>query len=357
MDTQSDATQFRARAGLLRRAWALRREIAGAVVHWSGLGRAFEIATRANGAIILMYHSVADGDAAAFVEPAMRMSPAEFERQMAFLSHHRSVVPLSVLVEEIAAGRTSPAGTVCITFDDGYLDNLTVAAPILEKYRLPATLYLATRYVEQCEPQWADRLHRALERRTADALSIAEVELDVARLDSAPGRATARRRLHRHLLECGFDERLRLLREMEDQLKPSGRMPRLTLGWDDVRALRRRYPMFEIGGHTRDHADLRKHRGKSALAQIDDCAADLRRELGVAPQHFSFPYERWCRETRNMVAANGWRSAVGSGDAFRIVAESDRYAMPRVESPSSMTELRFKTSGAYPGTLALLGLA
>jgi hypothetical protein len=44
------------------------------------------------------------------------------------------------------------------------------------------------------------------------------------------------------------------------------------------------------------------------------------------------------------------------GTAYRITPASDRFALPRVESTGSMTGLRFKTSGAYPGALALLGL-
>ena len=74
---------------------------------------------------------------------------------------------------------------MCITFDDGYRDNLTVAAPILEKYRLPATLFLATGYVERGETQWSDTLHWLL----------------------AAGRPQ-HRRLHAQLLEASHDERI-----------------------------------------------------------------------------------------------------------------------------------------------------
>src|SRR5712692_3225333 len=128
------------------------------VVYWSGVGRAFEAATQPTGAIILMYHSIAADNVAESVDPPNRLPPGMFERQMAFLSEHRRVVALSHVVEEIAAGRSPAAGTVCITFDDGYLDNLTTAAPILDRHKLPATLFLATGYVERGEAQWADSL-------------------------------------------------------------------------------------------------------------------------------------------------------------------------------------------------------
>jgi peptidoglycan/xylan/chitin deacetylase (PgdA/CDA1 family) len=308
------------------------RDAVGAAVHWSGAGRAFEITARPAGAIILMYHSVAQDDEARFVEPPNRITPRLFERQMAFLRAQRRVVALSQIVEDLVRGRTPPAGTVCITFDDGYRDNLTVAAPILDKYRLPATLFLATGYVERAENQWSDTLHW---------LSLHAV------LD---------RSLHARLLEAGHDKRVALLAELERQLAPAAKPPRLTLDWDEARRLCRRYPLFEIGGHTRDHLDLTRHPGE-ARAQIDGCAADLRRELGVEPRHFSYPYERWCAQTRAAVVAGGWDSAVGMGTRLRIGPATDRYAMPRVEAPRSMTQLRFKTSGAYPGALAVLGLS
>lgn len=341
---------------MLRRFWSLRRDVAGAVVHWTGVGRAFELAVRPAGAIILMYHSIARADAANFIEPRNRMSPELFERQMRFLSVHRRVVPLSRVVDQIAAGESPAEKTVCITFDDGYLDNLTVAAPILEKYGLCATLYLATGYVERSETQWADVLHWLFVCRTSDELSIPSAGLPMVNMASPSERAAALRLLHGRLLESDHDGRSLMLREVERQLAPAGEPPRLTLNWDEVRELRRRYPWFEIGGHTRGHVDLRRHTGEVARTEIGGCAEDLRRELRVEPEHFSFPYERWCAETRNDVIASGWRSAVGAGIAFRVVAGTDRYVIPRVEAPYTMTGLRFKTSGAYPGALSVLGL-
>jgi peptidoglycan/xylan/chitin deacetylase (PgdA/CDA1 family) len=322
----------RVSARLLRE---LGRDAMGAAVHWTGAGRAFEAAARPAGAIILMYHSVAQDAEAKFIEPANHIPPPLFERQMAFLCEHRRVVPLSRLVDDIAAGKSPPAGTVCITFDDGYRDNLTVAAPILEKYRLPATLFVATGYVERGENQWSDTLHWLFTHAAQEIMS--------------------RTALHAKLLEASHGDRIALLEEIRRKLV-AGMPPRLGLDWDEARQLLRRYPLFEIGGHTRDHLDLTKHRGE-ARAQIDGCAEDLRRELGIEPRHFSYPYERWCPETRAAVIASGWASAVGTGPDVRIGRESDRFAMPRVEAPRSMTQLGFKTSGAYPGALNLLGLS
>ena len=334
---------------------SLLRKLAGIAIYQAGIGYAFESITRPEGAIVLMYHSVANAANAAFIDPPNRISQEKFEIQMRFLRRHRRVVPVSTLVQELAKGNTFPAGTVCITFDDGYLDNLTIAAPILEKYELPAMLYLATGYVERGASQWADVLYWLLRHRTSDRLSIPWISPERSNLASRGDMAGTRELLHRFLLEACYEDRARTLEALEQQLAPSCRPPRLTLTWDDVRELRRRYPLFEIGGHTREHIDLRRHKGDPARMQINRCADDLRRELGAEPEHFSFPYGRWCPETRGLVIAAGWKSAVGISAKIRVDRESDRFAIPRVEAPQTLADLGFKTSGAYPGVFSWLG--
>jgi peptidoglycan/xylan/chitin deacetylase (PgdA/CDA1 family) len=271
-----------------------------------------------HGAVILMYHSVADEDAAPWIEPGNRVPPRTFERQMAFLAAERRVVPLPELADALAAGRPLLANTVCITFDDGYRDNLTIAAPILERHRLPATLYLATGFIERRENQWSDTLH-----------------------------SLSRPDLHARLLEASHAERLRILAELQPR-----KAPRLMLDWDEARELARRYPRFEIGGHTRDHLDLTRHPGERR-AQIEGCAEDLRRELTLEARHFSYPYGRWDAATRQAVIDAGWRSAVAADSRAHIGPGTDRYAMPRAEAPRSMTRFGFKTRSLF----WILGLA
>ena len=324
------------------------RAAAMPVLHWSGLGAAYALVSRSPGAVVLMYHSVAAEAEADAVDPANRIAPALFERQMSFLKRRRRVISLTELVTRIQAGQAPQAGTVCLTFDDGYLDNLKVAAPILDHYRLPATLFLATGYVARGEPQWSDVLHWMFRRRTRDGLDLRASGAKAYSLRVAGEHAAARRVLHRCLLEATYPERTRLLQEVARQLQPDGSLPRLTLTWDEARDMQRRYPLFEFGGHTRDHLDLRTHRGLPAQAEITGCADDLRRELGLEPGHFSFPYGRACEATRAMVRAGGWRSTVASGHRLRVDAASDPHGLSRGETPESLGTLGFMTGGAYP---------
>lgn len=93
---------------------------------------------RPKGAVVLMYHSV---DTAGW---RYGVSPEVFERQMRFLSQHRSVVSLADVVACAKGEKALTRNSVAITFDDGYKDTYTTAFPILKKYNLPAAVFLTS---------------------------------------------------------------------------------------------------------------------------------------------------------------------------------------------------------------------
>lgn len=94
---------------------------------------------------ILMYHGVSDGkDGTLFV------TPRNFERQMRFLYENRyKVISLDEYVNGVISGKTFPRKTVIISFDDGYLDNYVNAFPVLSRYGMPATIFLATALISK----------------------------------------------------------------------------------------------------------------------------------------------------------------------------------------------------------------
>lgn len=106
------------------------------------------------GPAILMYHRVA---APRFDPWDLAVSPDRFEAQLAWLAASRTVLPMDAFVAGLKAG-TLPADAAAITFDDGYRDNLLVAAPLLARHGLPATLFVPTGFVGTAAPFWWDEL-------------------------------------------------------------------------------------------------------------------------------------------------------------------------------------------------------
>lgn len=108
---------------------------------------------------ILMYHRVAKLEHF----DQLAVTPARFEQQMQRLTQVAQVLSLSEGLSRLAAG-TGNQPTVAVTFDDGYLDNLHHALPILERYQVPATIFVTTDFCDQnhSHPRYAataERLH------------------------------------------------------------------------------------------------------------------------------------------------------------------------------------------------------
>lgn len=297
----------------------------------------------AQAAICLMYHSVADTEAARSVDPYVHMTPAEFEAQIAFLAKQRRVLSMDDLQTSLVEGRPLAPGSVLVTFDDGYLDNLEVAAPILEKYEIPALLYLPTGYIDRAETQWIDRLYTLFGSRSDDRLRLHGRAFNLA--DPA-GHSAAYEVLRERLIGLNPPQRDTLLAQVSEQLQPSRQPPRLTMNWHEVRELRSRYPLFAVGGHGAEHLDLDGANAETATADIEECASTLQRELGEAPVHFSFPYARWNPASRELVSKYGFRTAVCSSDPV-LRAGSDAKCLGRVDAKLSLPQLALRTDPGY----------
>jgi peptidoglycan/xylan/chitin deacetylase (PgdA/CDA1 family) len=94
--------------------------------------------------VVLCYHSV--HPSATF---PTRTAPELFEAHMRWLREAANVIPFSQIVDQglDTVDRTRP--TVAVTFDDGYADNYTHAVPILQRYGVPATFFVATGLIER----------------------------------------------------------------------------------------------------------------------------------------------------------------------------------------------------------------
>ena len=107
----------------------------------------------APGLVVLLYHQV-DG-----VKPSsVNLSAERFHRQLAYLQSNGGV---DTLADGVAAVRRGDGSLdrrprVVVTFDDGTADFVDAALPLLERFGVPATLYVATRWIDEGRSFWDD---------------------------------------------------------------------------------------------------------------------------------------------------------------------------------------------------------
>jgi peptidoglycan/xylan/chitin deacetylase (PgdA/CDA1 family) len=109
------------------------------------------VAPPPRGAVVLAYHQVgAPG------RSGVNIDPAAFADQMAWLASEARPTTLDDAVEALGAPSRPPRDPVVVTFDDGTADFVEVAVPHLVAHGVPATLYLATEFVEAGRSFWDD---------------------------------------------------------------------------------------------------------------------------------------------------------------------------------------------------------
>jgi hypothetical protein len=102
--------------------------------------------------IVLMWHNV---EGTWCYPAAPGAGTRGLAQQLRRLKQLASVVPLEDALEALAAGRPLPSRAVAITFDDGYRDNLDLAAPLLQDLGLPATFFLVPGLLSyEVRPWW-----------------------------------------------------------------------------------------------------------------------------------------------------------------------------------------------------------
>ena len=105
-----------------------------------------------------MYHRVSclDRDS-----QLLAVTPENFESQIKYLSENYILLSLNDLKEALSR-KVIPNKSVAITFDDGYLDNLTHALPLLEKYQIPATIFVSSGFVDGSFEMPSDELEKVV---------------------------------------------------------------------------------------------------------------------------------------------------------------------------------------------------
>jgi peptidoglycan/xylan/chitin deacetylase (PgdA/CDA1 family) len=291
--------------------------------------------TRAGGMLAVMtFHRVLQRK-----DPIIPSEPdrAEFAALMDLVCAHFNVLPLSEGVA-LLRERRAPPRAVSITFDDGYANNCAVALPILAERRIPATVFVATGFLDG---GWMfnDRVIEAV-RRAPPELDLRDIGLASYRLTDDLTRARVADQIIRALKHRPASDRERtahLIASRSGLPRDSG----LMMTRDQVRQLHG--AGIDIGAHTVSHPILTALQAEDARREIIDGKSQLEAIIGAPVTLFAFPNGRpgvdYDRRHVDMVAeagfVAGFSTAWGAADA-----NCDFMQMPRI-APWGRTPLRY----------------
>ncbi|MCM8620680.1 MAG: polysaccharide deacetylase family protein [Candidatus Accumulibacter sp.] len=273
-------------------------------------------------------------------DPLLPQEPdaAAFDWMVRFISRNFRVMPLGQAVNLLKARRL-PSASACITFDDGYQDNFSVALPILKRHGSVATFFIATGYLDGGR-MWNDSLVESVRALPDQMVDWSEFGLDRHDLTSLRGRLNCMRSALERLKYFPHHQREAVAKEIARQ-SGVAEISALMMRSDEVRALRA--AGMEIGAHTHSHPILTAVDDQQAYAEIAYGKARLEKILGETVDVFAYPNGNPKRDLApchvEMVKAAGFRAAVTTEQAIGGV-DTDSLLMPRF-TPWDRTPTRF----------------
>ena len=166
---------------------------------------------------VLTYHRVLQDGGRGQPLPWLCVSVPSFRRQMERLARTCRVLPLPQAVAEFEAG-PAQRPLVAVTFDDGYLDNHEIAAPILEEHGARGTFFVTTGLIARQELPWWDRFLLLL--GNADDAARAQVIARVPAAAVAVARTTPLLDSLQSLKDAGHAVRAAALRALAELVRP-----------------------------------------------------------------------------------------------------------------------------------------
>ncbi len=233
---------------------------------------------------VLLYHRVNDARDPFFSGLPVRV----FGEQMELLRRYFNVLSLEELINRTKGGDIPP-NAIAITFDDGYRDNYENAFPILKRYDLPATIFLATDPLETGVPLWHDMVFEAFRLTTVDRVSFGAGEYPLETVAQKQAAVTA---LRQHLREFTHQDRLTMIETMTASLglRDHSWATAQQMGWKEIEEMSK--DKITFGAHTVTHPILSEISLAAAVDEISRSKATIERRLRLPVKLFAYPNGR-----------------------------------------------------------------
>jgi peptidoglycan/xylan/chitin deacetylase (PgdA/CDA1 family) len=299
---------------------------------------------------ILMYHRIA---VETFDPWGLAVSPAHFAEQLQWLSGHRTVLPLVDLAARHRDG-TLPANAIALTFDDGYACTAEVAAPMLERAGLPATIFISAELIERGEPFWWDELKDLVLDHDRDILTVERAAVSLGARSAGdrhwkPGANPGTPR------QAAFHRIWNALREkppaeidsaMSDIRRQSHTKQHEVRPMSPAQVRETAAAGIDFGSHALAHPWLTSLTHAEKAREIRDSVEACEKLSGTRPTTFAYPYGNFDAESERIVEEAGFDCACAT--LGRSVSGHSRpFALPRVQVGDwSARELRLALGAA-----------
>ena len=272
------------------RSFGGKRELLARGLLWSGASFLLSQLPARDSLLVLNYHRVGNPDEDLFDPGVFSATAEEFGDQISYLKRSLSPVTLEEALAFIdgTLKETARRCRVLITFDDGYLDNYTVAYPILRSLGVQGVFFLATDTVGSSRVPWWDHIAYLVKTARRRAFSLrypADLAVDIDR-NGLTESLQAILKLYKRPENADAARFIRELAEATQGDDPPATLRRF-LSWDEAREMIR--GGLAIGSHTHSHHVLSQLEPARQLEELSQSRAILKEQLGIEADALAYP--------------------------------------------------------------------
>lgn len=322
------------------------RKLVLKLFQWFGIFRIWR-AMKRNEIIVLCLHGIMDDGVQTKWKPLRAQYPREnLDTALRTLKKHYTFISLDDAAEMLQGKKPVQRNSIVLTFDDGYLNNLLHALPILRKHEVPCVMYVAVGNTEERKPFWFDRLDYAIQHAHVHDKTFV-VNGETVTIDaSTRGKLKRTFKQLRDLAKKGHRSDLEMLAELQslsEQLEEQNdkRLSDIfeeddwssVMNWDQV-AEAAADPLVTIGSHTVDHIRLGEVDEARAMRELSESKIALESHGVNGCDHFCYPDGNYNDDTTAYVRRAGYQTAVTTEPGTNPV-NTDLMRIKRIHLPES----------------------
>lgn len=242
---------------------------------------------------ILLYHGVTKEDSYGIENySAKHINDNTFARQMKYISENCSPISIDDYLSSYLNNLTLPKNSVIVSFDDGFRNNYTTAAPILEEFQIPAVFYISSGIVNTDIMFWVDILEDCLNHSQAKNIEIdLEKKFSFSLLNDSQ-KIHALDKIKAFCKSASYEEMQRVVQQVESKCGVQSSVENSKnyekIKWNELSELNQN-DLFTIGGHSLYHVILSQLDIKRLDIEIRSSIDLLNINLGTEIVHYSYP--------------------------------------------------------------------
>lgn len=286
------------------------------------------------------------------------MKPSLFSRIIEYLNQNYSLVPLEHYLGDPGAFQTSRK-IATVLFDDGYKDNIEFAAPILKKFKCPASFYVVSDCIDKNIPTWTYIIDNIFQKT-----KIKEVQLPYEftpekfksfYLDKEDGRNPLIKEIKPWLKKLPNAQRLLIIQSLLDQCHDVPVSDNKMMSWSDIRQLAGEG--FIIGSHSHTHPMLASLQDETEISdELRISGQKIQLETGKFPLTISYPIGSFDDRVIRLSAKEGYQYGLAVEQQFFKTERDNSFKIPRVELyQEPWWKVRMRMSGMYGRVKRLVG--